>query len=790
MIGKMISRYRLLEKLGSGGMGVVYKAEDTRLGRQVALKFLPEEVAHDRQALDRFRREARAASSLNHPHICTIYDVDEFEGQPFIVMELLDGKTLKGHVAGKSLETGPLLELAIQITDALKAAHARGIIHRDIKPANIFVLPGPQAKILDFGLAKLVPQPLGAAVATGYPAFSSSTPTDPYLTSRGVVLGTVAYMSPEQARGEEVDARTDLFSFGAVLYEMATGQQAFTGGTNAKLLEAVLRQEPISARQVNPQLPAEFERIISKTLEKDRAVRFQTASDLLADLKRLKRDMESGRTPAPAEATPRQSARRASRRKPRRIRALAVLPLENLSPDPEEEYFADGMTEALITSLAQIGALRVISRTSVMRYKRARQPLPEIGRELNVDGVVEGSVLRSGERVRITAQLVHAATDQHLWAKSYERDLRDVLSLQNEVAEAIANEIQIKLTPQEHARLTCCSTVNPEVYELYLKGRYHWNKFTEEGFREGIKYFNQAIEKDSCFALPHAGLADAYCTLGLFGHLAPKEVFPLAKAAAARALELDSTLSAARSSLGLSHLFYDWDWPGAEREIRLALALNPGNALAHHHYGLYLWAMGQVEQALQEMKRAQQLDPLSLIINAALAWTWIFQGQLQQGEEQFRKTLEIDPNFWVAHWGLGCLRKQSGSYQAAFAELQKAVSLSGGNTKALAELAGAYAMAGDRQEARKILEQLKDLSRQVYVSAYDLGMVHFCLGNPDEAFEWMEKAYEERAAWLVWLRVVPWCASLSDPRFEALVRRIGLPRGDAGSAGRSQPPAG
>ena len=731
-------KYKVIEELGRGGMGVVYKVEDTRLKRTVALKFLPPEFARDSEARERFVREAQAAAALDHPHICTIYEISEVDGQTFISMAYIKGQSLKEKIASDPLELEKAINVAIQVTEGLQEAHEKGIVHRDIKPANIMLTEKGQVKIMDFGLAKL------------------SWGVD--LTKTATIMGTVAYMSPEQAKGEKVDHRTDIWSFGAMLYEMLTGKLPFRSDKDQATIYAILHEEPQSTTELRKDIPENLDKIIEKCLKKSPQKRYKDVEAILNDLKSVAMSIEA---PSPSKVI--------SEKKP----SIAVLPFVNMSADPENEYFSDGLTEELINALTKVKELFVVARTSSFAFKGEKVDIREIGQRLNVDNLLEGSVRKVGNRVRITAQLVKVEDGYHLWSERYDRNMEDVFAIQDEITEKIMDKLMAALDvrrkpPEEHR------PVNLEAFDLYLKGRYYWNKFSLD---KAITYYKQAIEKDSTYALAYAAVAEAYYMLSTgFDILPSKEGMPKAREAAQKALELDPTLAEAYASLGLIALSYDWDRKAAKKYFQKALELNPNSASAHQWIEFYWTYMeANLDKATTHLEQGLELDPLNLFIQTRLGFLSLFSRDLDRAFDQFKEIIDFEPNYALGHVGLMNVYWGKELYNEAFASGEKVLKLGPPAVAYIGGLGHIYAIGGKKDKAYEFLSELEERSKKGYVSSFWVAVIYIGLGEIDKAFEWLEKAYEERDSNLIYVTIPPPFDPLrSDPRYKQLLIKMGL----------------
>jgi TolB-like protein/Tfp pilus assembly protein PilF/predicted Ser/Thr protein kinase len=745
VIGETVSHYRIINKLGEGGMGVVYKAEDTKLKRTVALKFLPAGLTRDPEARMRFVREAQAAAALNHPNICTIYEIGEDDGRTFIAMECVEGRDLRDVIREAPLALDNALDIALQIAEGLSAAHERGIVHRDIKPANVLLTPRGRVKLMDFGLARIA----GAA----------------HLTRSGVTVGTVAYMSPEQARGQDVDRSTDVWAVGVVLSEMLTGRRPFRGASEQAVIHSILNDEPEPVSAAVLEAPAALEGVIAKALTKDPAARYQGADELAADLKALSKE--------PASSAPTRLVDSAGSQP-----SVGVLSFADMSPGKDQEYFCDGMAEEIINALTNIGGVQVSSRTAAFQFKGQGYDIQEIGRKLKVQTVLEGSVRKAGNRLRITAQLVTVADGYHLWSERFDRDMEDVFAIQDEISLAIVDKLKVRLLGADKAKLVKRHTENLEAYNLYLRGRWLWNTRTEDGIGRAIEYFEKAIQAAPDYALAYAGAADAYNDLMNYSLSPPENAYPRAKEAALKALALDDELAEAHAALGAILCEQEWDWAGAERELRRAIELNPNYADAYHGLGGLMSYVGRFDEAVAAMNRAVELDPLSLVINRNIVYELELAGRFDEALDAAKRAADLDPDYDFLHLMTGIVYVGMSMFDEALAEFELEERAYGARHPLLDAWIGvAYARSGRTSDAERILEDLKGRCREPQVQMLNIAHLCFLLDRRDEGFEWLERSYENHDGWLrhiVRLRR-PYLAG-DDPRLTDLLRRMGLER--------------
>jgi serine/threonine protein kinase/Tfp pilus assembly protein PilF len=762
--GTKLGRYEILSQLGTGGMGEVYLGQDTTLDRKVALKILPPNLAEDTDRMSRFVREAKSASALNHPNIITIHEIGEIDGLHFIATEYIEGETLKTRLNMESLSLKSTLEIALQVVSALEAAHRAGIVHRDIKPDNIMVRYDGIVKILDFGLLKLIR-------SEGSEVDKEAETKMQVKTSMGVIMGTVAYMSPEQARGQETDARTDIWSFGCVLYEMLTHQQPFPGETMPDVWANIINAEPASILAHRSDTPAELERIIAKTVRKNREERYQSAKELFNDLQQLQT-----RLLVESEFIRSGSSERISQIQPSPfLSSIAVLPFANLSAEKDNEYFSEGLSEEIIMNLSKLQMLKVITRGSTVRYAKERKTHKQTAIDLGVQYLLEGSVRRQGRDLRITAQLVDAFRDEYIWSETYRGTMEDIFDIQEKVAAEIVQALQIRLSPDEKQVLKKRFTENTGAYQLYLQGRFFWNKRSEEGLKTAIKYFEQAIEKDSNYALAWAGIADSYSLLGEFGNIPRKELYPKAEAAVHKALEIDNRLAEVHTSLASLLMLSRWDWAYSQKEFKLALELNPNYATAHHWYSQWLLNMGRLEESLRFISRAAELDPVSQAILKDKGLTLYYNRQYDEAIEMARRTLELDPNYAAAHRLLSLAYQGKGAFDEAIAENEKWGALTRNKVETTVALAQLYAVSGRTDEAKKLIDVVEQDQLVIDQAYRGLALIYAALGENDSAFRCLEQSYERHEEAILSLKVDPKVDPLrSDPRFVALLKKIGI----------------
>ena len=792
MIGHTVSRYTIVSKLGGGGMGVVYEAEDAELGRRVAIKFLPEKAGRSAHALDRFKREARAASALNHPHICTIHDIGVYEGKPFLVMERLRGETVKSAIERQALSIEKITSLGEQIADGLDAAHRAGIVHRDLKPANLFVTERGEAKILDFGLAKMA----SGESATDVTPDALTVDRD-HLTALGSTIGTAAYMSPEQARGEPVDARSDLFSLGVVLYEMATGRLPFQGGGTAEFYAAILKEDPILPSQLNSEIPQPLEQVMLKLLEKDRAMRYQSAADMRADLQRLQRDTTLSHVSSASRAAASTSAwhwrsgvwagvgsillalavgtglwmgRGSKNPVPASAtQSIAVLPLVDLSARQDQQYFADGLTEDLLNALANNPQLRVAGRTSAFQFRNSQDDPREIGKKLNVVNLLEGSIRKTDNRVRITARLVNATDGFNLWSETYDREMNDIFAIQADIARSVAEALKVTLLGGEQKKSPARGT-KPPAYNAYLQGRYFRQLNTKESLEKALQYFGEAVALDPDYAPAWTGLALAYGSQASEGYSPVTEGYEKARNAVEHALELDPNLSEAHAALAFIHRAYDWDWVGADVSARRALELEPGNGAVILGAARVASGLGRLDEALDLTRRAAMSDPLNVAIHYRLARYAYFRGRFDEAVASFTKVLELNPEYPAAHEDLALVYLAQSRPEAALAEMKQ-------EKRDLWQRYGfslVYYALGRQREADATLSEL--VKNYTDTAAYQIAEVYAYRGEVDRAFEWLERAYTQRDSGLSQIKGDPHLKRLErDPRYAALLQKMHLP---------------